>query len=308
MLTEEIEIRRGVRQGCILSPLLFNLYSEAIFKESMEEEEAGIIINGETINNLRYADDTVLLASNLENLQHLLQKLNNQCTEYGLKINLNKTKWMVVTKTLENQNQANVTIANTIIERVQAYKYLGTWLEQSGDQTKEIKTRVEIARATFMKMKDVFCSRDLTIGLRMRMLRCYVFSILLYGVEAWTLKKTHIDKLQAFEMWCYRRMWRISWKDKITNVEVLVKMQKECEIINTIKKRKLEYLGHIMRGSKYTLLRLIMQGKIKGRRNVGRRRVSWLKNLREWFNCDSTELFRAAVNKIRIALMISSLR
>lgn len=199
-------------------------------------------------------------------------------------------------------------MANTTIENVSAYKYLGTWIEQSGDQTREIRTRIEIARSTFIKMKKLFTSRDINIELRMRMLRCYVFSTLLYGVEAWTLKKDHMDKLRAFEMWCYRRMWRIPWTDRITNAEVLNRMRKECEIIDTIKKRKLQYLGHIMRGQKYTLLQLIVQGKISGKRSIGRRRVSWLKNLREWFDCSNVQLFRAAVNKVRIAVMIANLR
>ena len=306
--TEEIEIRRGVRQGCILSPLLFNLYSEAIFRETLEDELVGIVINGEIINNMRYADDTVLLTTNLEDTQHLLEKLNDRCNEYGLKINFKKTKLMVVTKCPQGLNQVNLTVANTTIENVSAYKYLGTWIEQSGDQTREIKTRIEIARSTFVKMKKLFTSRDINIGLRMRMLRCYVFSTLLYGVEAWTLKKNHIDKLQAFETWCYRRMWRIPWTDRVSNAEVLDRMQKECEIINTMKRRKLQYLGHIMRGQKYTLLQLIVQGKISGKRSIGRRRVSWLRNLRDWFNCSNVQLFRAAVNKVRIAVMIANLR
>lgn len=306
--TEELEIRRGVRQGCILSPLLFNLYSEAIFRETLEDELVGIVINGEVINNMRYADDTVLLTSNLEDTQHLLEKLNDRCNEYGLKINFKKTKLMVVTKFPQDLNHANLTVANTTIENVSTYKYLGTWIEQSGDQTREIRTRIEIATSTFVKMKKLFTSRDINMELRMRMLRCYVFSTLLYGVEAWTLKKNHIDKLQAFEMWCYRRMWRIPWTDRITNAEVLNRMQKECEIINTMKKRKLQYLGHIMRGQKYTLLQLIVQGKISGKRSIGRRRVSWLKNLRDWFNCSNVQLFRAAVNKVTIAVMIANLR
>lgn len=307
-LTEEIEIRRGVRQGCILSPLLFNLYSEAILKETLEEESVGLVINGEVVNNMRYADDTVLLTSNLRDIQHLLEKLNDRCNEYGLKRNFNKTKLMVVTKSLQNQVNINLTVANTRIENVQTYKYLGTWIEQSGDQTREIRTRIEIARSTFIKMKKLFTNRDISMGLRMRMLRCYVFSTLLYGVESWTLKKNHMDKLQAFEMWCYRRMWRIPWTDKITNTEVLTKMQKEFEIINSIKKRKLQYLGHIMRGPKYALLQLIVQGKISGKRNIGRRRISWLKNLRDWFGCNNIQLFRAAVNKVQIAVMIANLR
>ena len=83
---------------------------------------------------------------------------------------------------------------------------------------------------------------------------------------------------------------------------------KEYEVINTIKARKLQYLGHIMRGQRYEMLRLIMQGKIKGKRNVGRRRISWLRNLRDWYNCSSIELFRAAANKVNIAMMVSNLR
>lgn len=309
-LTEEIEIRRGVRQGCILSPLLFNLYSDTIFNETLEDEEGGIVINGEVLNNIRYADDTVLLASNPIDIQRLLNKLNDRCNEYGLKINLKKTKLMVITKAtnMHLQNNINLTIASTTIEIVKSYKYLGTWIEQTGDQTKEIRARIEIARATFIKMKKLFCSRDISITLRMRMLRCYIFSTLLYGVETWTLKQNHIDRLQSFEMWCYRRMWRIPWTDRVTNIEVLEKMQKDCEIINAIKKRKLQYLGHIMRGPKYALLQLIMQGKIGGRRNIGRRRVSWLKNLRDWFGCTSNQLFRAAVDKVKIAVMIANLR
>ena len=85
-------------------------------------------------------------------------------------------------------------------------------------------------------------------------------------------------------------------------------MQKDCEIINIIQQKKLQYLGHIMRGPKYTLLQLIVQGKISGKRSVGRRRVSWLKNLRDWYGCSNYQLFRAAVNKIRIAVMIANLR
>lgn len=103
-------------------------------------------------------------------------------------------------------------------------------------------------------------------------------------------------------------MLRISWMYYVTNTEVLNRMGKREEIITTIKKRKLQYFGHIMRGERYSLLRLIMEGKIKGKRSVGRRRVSWLKNLREWFGLTSGQLFSTAVNKVRIAMLISNLR
>lgn len=205
-------------------------------------------------------------------------------------------------------NDTSITINGTQLEKVNEYKYLGTLINETGDQNHEIKRRIEIARSTFIKMKKLFCNRDISIHLRTRMLKCYVFSTLLYGVESWTLKQRNIKNLESFEMWCYRRILRISWVDKITNEEVIRRINNKPEVLLNIKKRKLEYLGHLMRGQKYTFLQNIMQGKIQGRRNPGRRRMSWMRNLREWFGCTTNELFKTAVNKIRIALMISNLR
>lgn len=305
-LSESVQIKRGVRQGCVLSPLLFNIYSEEIFKEALTTEKEGIIINGRVINNIRFADDTVILASTVEELQRLVNRTNTFCEKYGLKINIKKTKYMQITKKLNTHT--NITLKGVQLEKVEHYKYLGTWITYNNEQTREIKTRIEIARTVFNKMRILLCSRDLPIQLRTRTLKCYVFSTLLYGLESWTLKQEHINKLQAFEMWCYRRMLRISWTEKRTNVEVLREMGKERELITSIKARKLQYLGHIMRGNKYELMRVIMQGKIKGKRSIGRRRLSWLRNLREWFRCSSIELFRAAVDKVKIARMLSNLR
>ena len=105
---------------------------------------------------------------------------------------------------------------------------------------------------------------NLSQELRLRLVRCYVFSVLLYGMEAWT--ETTTNKVQAFEMWVYRRILRISWLDKVTNDEVLRRIKKNTELINTTKIRKLPYFGHIMRNPKYQFLELVIQGKIAGPR------------------------------------------
>lgn len=304
--SDEIEIRRGVRQGCILSPLLFNIYSEQICLEALSQTSEGITINGEVINNIRYADDTVILARTSESLQHLVKNMSDICKNYGIKMNVKKTKYMTFNK--KPINNTNITIDGIQLEKVSEYKYLGTLINETGDQNQEIKRRIEIARSTFIKMKKLFCNRDISIQLRTRMLKCYVFSTLLYGAEAWTLKQKNIKNIESFEMWCYRRILKISWMDRVTNEEVICRINNEPEVLLNIKKRKLEYLGHLMRGQKYTFLQNIMQGKIQGRRSIGRRRMSWMRNLREWFGCTTNELFKTAVNKIRIALMISNLR
>uniref|UniRef100_A0A8D8SWG1 Uncharacterized protein n=1 Tax=Cacopsylla melanoneura TaxID=428564 RepID=A0A8D8SWG1_9HEMI len=99
-------------------------------------------------------------------------------------------------------------------------------------------------------------------------------------------------KLKAFEMWLYGRLLKIPWVEKVANHRVLQRIGKEKEVMNTAKKRKLEYLGHIMRNeTKYKLVKSILQGKVFGERGSGRRKISWLKHLRTWFSKTTTELF-----------------
>lgn len=307
VLTENIEIQRGVRQGCILSPLLFNIYAEAIFEEALENAEEGVIVNGHPINNLRYADDTILLASNFKDLQNLLQRVDRVSTSYGLNINLKKTKIMIVGKS-QPIITPDLILRNQTVQRVSAYKYLGCIVNDQNDHSVEIKCRIEQARNVFMKLRHLLCNRSLKVSTRVRLARCYVFSVLLYGVESWTLTQNTSNRLEAFEMWVYRRILRISWTDRISNERVLQMVNKRTEVLKIIKQRKLQYLGHIMRSDKYKLLQLIIQGKIQGRRPPGRRRTSWLKNLRTWFGLSTRSLFRAVVCKVRIARMIADLR
>lgn len=283
--TDDVEIRRGVRQGCILSPLLFNLYSEAVFDEAMEDGDAGIKVNGTRINNIRYADDSVLLADSLEDLQKMMNHLNRASIKYGLKINTAKTKFMVVSRRKTPYENARLIIDGTPLERVTKYKYLGSWLDDDWDNDREIRCRIEIARNHFFKFKSVLTSRDLSLRLRMRYARCYVWSVLLYllyGVETWTLNTKTINKLEAFEMWTYRRILKVPWTERVSNEEILSRMSKDREMLYTIKRRKVDYFGHLMRNPKYQLLQLIIEGKIEGKRGVGRKQMPWLRNIREW--------------------------
>ncbi|CAG9834481.1 unnamed protein product [Diabrotica balteata] len=154
----------------------------------------------------------------------------------------------------------------------------------------------------------MFVNRILLLELMIKALRCYVFSTLFSWSESWILKVDNIKKFESFEMWCYRRILKTLWTQRVTNAEVLRRLQNNYEVIKHINTRKMEYLGYITRGAKYGILRLIMQTKIQGKRSIGRRRISWLRNLIEWYRCCSVDLFRAAANKVRIAVMIANLR
>ena len=271
--SDDIVIKRGVRQGCILSPTLFNLYSEAIISEALTDLDCGIKVNGRVINNLRYADDTVLIASTESDLQKIVDRLNESSLKAGLRMNAQKTKVMVISK--RTNLSLKISVSGEKLDVVRKYKYLGTWLTEDWESDTEVKTRIEVSRSAFNQMRPILSSRNISIPLRTRLLQCYIWPIVLYGCEAWTIKEDIRKRIEAFEMWTYRRMLSISWTQKVTNAEVLRRVGQNRKLMQTIKTRKVAYLGHVFRHERYDLLQLIIMGKIAGKRGVGRRKKSW---------------------------------
>ena len=166
--SEPQDIERGVRQGCVLSPDLFKLYSEVIMRDLTEME--GIKFGGRNINNIRYADETVLLADSEDKLQRLVQQLVQSSEERGLKMNLSKTKVMVISKG-EDVASANITVNGEVLEQVSRYKYLGSVVTQDGRCTDEIKARIAIAKTAFNKVKPLVTNRAISDNLRKRFIK-----------------------------------------------------------------------------------------------------------------------------------------
>ena len=216
--TEWVKIERGVRQGCVLSPDIFSLYSQRVMDEI--EELEGVRVGGRNVSCIRYADDTVLIADTNQKLQELTTALDEECRRKGLRINFAKTEVMGITKR-RGRVDVEVNLQQRRVKQVDTFKYLGCTVGESANSEKEIIKRIGMAKTAFAKLKSVLTNLSVGIGTRVRILRCYVWATLTYGCEAWTIRKDLEKRLEAAEMYFYRRMMRIPWTARVTNVEVL---------------------------------------------------------------------------------------
>ena len=255
------EIKRGVRQGCILSPSLFNLYTECIFKSI--EGMPGINISGNIVNNLRYADDTVLIADNEQDLQNIVDTIHHQSKEFGLDMNVKKTKTMVISRKAEIP-RVNITVNKNILEQVKEFTYLGQNLYEGGKNSGEVRRRIGMAKTKFTQMRKVLTSRKISLATKLRLVKCYVYSSLLYCCETLTLYLEDIKRLAALEMWIFRRQGRISWTEKWTIQYILNHLNVTKSLLKNIKSRKLKYFGHVKRHQ--NILKSVLEGVTEGRR------------------------------------------
>jgi hypothetical protein len=274
MLSERCEIGRGVRQGCSLSPLLYNLYDEAMMREALEEVDHGVKVGGLLIKTIRFADDKAVTASSQRGLQLLMDNINRVTQEYGMKINVKKTKVMCIARKIGAK--MHIMIDGQKVEQVSHFKYLGSLISEDGYCEKDIRTRIGMGKSAFLAKKRLLTS-NINMGLKKRIIRSTVWSVMLYGAETWTLTQADRKRIEAFEMWVWRRMLKISWTQKISNEEVLMKVGEHRSVLNIINQRKHNWIGHILRHE--GLLRTILEGRMVGKAARGRKRLNMLSDI-----------------------------
>src|SRR6267154_1695979 len=162
--------------------------------------------------------------------------------------------------------QRSIMLDGVPLEQVKHFKYLGSWITDDAKSDEDTRTRVRMAIAAFWQNKELV--RSIRFKTKMKLLNCFLFSILNYGCESWTWNKAMRKKVNAFEMWCYRRILKISWKDRVRNKEILRRLQTTYHFVEDMMKRKMKYAGHVLRDSSGLTQLQILEGYVKGKRKV----------------------------------------
>ena len=265
----------GVRQGCLLTPTLFNIFLERIMAEALEDHKSTVSIGGRTISKLRFVDDIDGLVVELANL---VERLDETFTAYGMQISTEKTKLMV-----NNTNgiSSNIRVTGEKVETVQCSKYLGAIVTDEGSMP-EIRSRIAQTIAALTKLKIIW-------GSKIILLRFLVMFIFLYSAEI-------ERKIHTVEMRNFRRVLGISYKDHISNKDVRSRIRKAIgpceELLSTVKRRKTKWYGHVTRAP--GLAKTVLRGTVRGGKRKGRQRKRWEDNIRYWTGLELSDAVRKA--------------
>ena len=151
----------------------------------------------------------------------------------------------------------------------------GSKITADGDCSHEIKRCLLLGIKVMTNLDSIFKSRDITLPTKVRLVKAMIFPVVMYGCESWTIKKAEHRRIDAFELWCWRRLLRVSWTARRSNQSILKEINPGCSLEELMLKLKLQYFGHLMRRAD-SFEKTLMLGKIEGRRRRGRQRMRWL--------------------------------
>ena len=241
----------------------------------LDEAQTRIKIAWRNISNLRHADDTILMAESEEELKSLLMKGKAESEKVGLKLNIQKTKIMA------SGPITSWEIVRETVETVSDFILCGSKITGDGDCSHEIKRHLLFGRKVMTNLDSILKSRDITWPTKVLLVKAMVFPVVMYACASWIVKKAERQRIDTFELWCWRRLLRVPWNAKRSNQSIL-KISPGCSLEELMLKLKLQYFGHLMQRVD-SLEKSLMLGGIGGRRRGDDRGLDgWMASPTQW--------------------------
>ena len=199
---------------------MYSLAEYTIRNTGLDEAQTGINIVGRNINNLRYADDTTLMAQS-EELKSLLMKVKEESEKVGLKLNIQKTKIMASGPITSWQ------IDWETVERVSDFFWGGSKITANGGCSHEIKRHLFLGRKVLTNLDNILKNRDITLPIKVHLVKAMIFPVVMYGCESWTIVKAEHRRIDAFELWCWRRLLRVPWTARRSSQSIVKEISPE---------------------------------------------------------------------------------
>ena len=192
-------------------------------------------------------------------------KVKEESEKFGLKLSIEKTKIMASSPITSWGNNVNN----------DRFSFLGSKITADGDYSHEIKRCLLLRRKAMTNLNSILKSREITLRTKFHLVKAMVFPVVMYGCESWMVKKSERQRIDAFELWCWRSLLRVPWTARRSSQSFLKEISSGCSLEGLMLKLKLQYFGHLMRRTD-SLEKTLMLGKIEGGRRRGRQRVRWL--------------------------------
>ena len=321
--SESFCISNGVKQGCVLAPVLFNLFFTQVLLHAVEDLDLGVYIRyrldgslfdlrrltaktktmERLITEALFADDCALMAHQENHLQTIVDKFSEASKMFGLTISLGKTEVLLQPAPDSDPQPPCITINGTQLKNVDSFKYLGSTISSDSTLDKEIAARIQKASYALGKLRTkVLQHKDIRLSTKLKVYNAVVLSSLLYGCETWTLYRRHIKKLEQFHTRSLRTIMRIRWQDRITNQEVLDRAD-TTSIEAKILQAQLRWSGHVIRMEESRIPRQLLYGELSsGSRKQGRPKKRYKDNLKanlKWTGLQPRHLEPAASDRTR---------
>lgn len=296
-ISKPFELQSGVRQGCVIAPLLFITYMQTIMNQikrltnvrvKLEVRDdtnmfckrsfgAKTKIKERSILDLLFADDCALVANTAEELQDVLNIFARTASKLGLQVNVKKTEVMFI-----NSPPSPIEINGGQLKLVDSFKYLGSRIANTNDIDVEVTARINAAAQAFGRLYTrVWKPHNLSLKTKLLVYNTVVLSTLLYAAETWTVHKRHLNRLNSFHLRCLRSITRTSWKDKVPNEQILDQTNMKS-IEDMLRIKRLRWAGHISRMTNEKIPKQVAFSQLaKGKRLQVKPKKRWSDILKE---------------------------